>query len=89
MAISNHEIATCCLERGAEAHGLHLGGSYQFSCGLVKMTIAHHGSSLPDGGYDGNPGGFLYDVEDKRAYSAGDTGLFYDRKLLREEKPLM
>jgi len=54
----------------------------------VKMTIAHHGSTLPDGGYGGNPGGFLIDVDEKRIYFAGDTGLFYDMKLLAEEKPI-
>jgi L-ascorbate metabolism protein UlaG (beta-lactamase superfamily) len=52
------------------------------------MTIAHHGSTLPDGGYGGNPGGFLLDVAEKRIYHAGDTGLFYDMKLLGEEKPI-
>jgi len=28
------------------------------------------------------------DVEDKRIYHAGDTGLFYDMKLLGDEKPI-
>lgn len=86
--ISNHEIATYCQEKGVKAHGLHIGGGYQFPFGRVKMTIAHHGSSFPDGAYAGNPGGFLFDVENKRIYFAGDTALFYDMKLLREEKPL-
>jgi L-ascorbate metabolism protein UlaG (beta-lactamase superfamily) len=86
--ISNHEIATYCQEKGVEAHGLHMGGGYQFPFGRVKMTIAHHGSSFPDGAYAGNPGGFLFDAENKRIYFAGDTALFCDMKLLREEKPL-
>jgi L-ascorbate metabolism protein UlaG (beta-lactamase superfamily) len=88
IIISNHEIATYCQESGIEAHGLHIGGGCQFSFGRVKMTIAHHGSSFPDGGYAGNPGGFLFDVEDKRIYSAADTGLFHDMKLLGEEKTI-
>ena len=88
MIISNHEIAVYCEEEGVEAHGLHIGGGYQFSFGRVKMTIAHHGSSFPNGGYAGNPGGFLFDVEDKRIYSAADTGLFYDMRLLGEEKAI-
>ncbi len=46
------------------------------------------GCSLPDGSYGGNPGGFLFDVEAKRIYFAGDTALFYDMKLLGEEKPI-
>jgi L-ascorbate metabolism protein UlaG (beta-lactamase superfamily) len=52
------------------------------------MTIAHHGSSLPDGGYGGNPGRYLFDVEDKRIYFAADSGLFYDMKLLGEERTI-
>jgi L-ascorbate metabolism protein UlaG (beta-lactamase superfamily) len=88
MLISNHEIAAYWQETGIEAHGLHIGGGYQLPFGRVKMTIAHHGSSFPDGGYAGNPGGFLFDVEDKRIYYAADTGLFYDMKLLAEEKAI-
>ncbi|MGB3903598.1 MAG: metal-dependent hydrolase [Anaerolineae bacterium] len=88
MIISNHEIASYSQERGAEAHGLHIGGGYQFPFGRVKMTIAHHGSSFPDGSYGGNPGGFLFDVEGKRIYFAADTGLFYDMKLLGEERAI-
>jgi L-ascorbate metabolism protein UlaG (beta-lactamase superfamily) len=86
--ISNNEIAVHCEEHGVKAHGLHIGGGYEFPFGRVKMTIAHHGSTLPDGGYGGSPGGFLIDVEQKRIYFAGDTGLFYDMKLLGEEKPI-
>jgi len=88
MIISNHEIAVYCQEKEVEAHGLHIGGGYEFPFGRVKMTIAHHGSSFPDGGYAGNPGGFLLDVEDKRIYFAADTGLFYDMKLLGEERTI-
>ncbi len=88
MIISNHEIAVYCQERGVEAHGLHIGGGYQFPFGRVKMTIAHHGSSFPNGDYAGNPGGFLFDVEDRRIYFAADTGLFYDMKLLGEERTM-
>lgn len=86
--ISNDEIACYCGERQAAAHGLHIGGGYEFPFGRVKMTIAHHGSSLPDGSYGGNPGGFLFDVEGTRIYFAGDTALFYEMKLLAEEKPI-
>ena len=77
-----------CEGQGIQAHGLHIGGGYKFPFGLVKMTIAHHGSCLPDGSYGGNPGGFLIDLEEKRIYFAGDTGLFYDMKLLGEEKAI-
>lgn len=61
--ISNHEIATYCQGKGVEAHGLSIGGGYQFPFGRVKMTIAHHGSSFPDRAYAGNPGDALRAVE--------------------------
>ena len=88
MIISSHEIAVHCQEGGVEAHGLHTGGGYQFPLGRVKTTIAHHGSSFPNGSYAGNPGGFLFDVEDRTIYFAADTGLFYDMKLLGEERTI-
>ena len=38
-------------------HQMHIGGGYNFDFGRVKLTIAHHGSGLPDGSYGGNPAG--------------------------------
>jgi len=49
------------------------------------LTIAHHGSALPDGTYGGNPCGFLFYILGKKIYHACDTGLFYDMKLIGEE----
>jgi len=70
--ISNFEIATYCENQGLKAHALHLGGGWEFPFGRVKLTIAHHGSTLPDGSPGGNPAGFLLDIEEKRIYFAGD-----------------
>jgi len=83
--VSNHEIATYAGNQGLTAHGLHIGGGWDFPFGRVKLTIAHHGSSFPDGSYGGNPCGFLLTIEDKNIYHACDTGLFYDMKLIGEE----
>jgi L-ascorbate metabolism protein UlaG (beta-lactamase superfamily) len=84
--ISNFEIHNWLLTQGVEhAHPLHIGGGYSFPFGRVKLTIAHHGSVLPDGSYGGNPAGFLLTLEGKRIYHACDTGLFYDMKLIGEE----
>ena len=68
-----------------EAHGQHIGGGFTHSFGYVKLTIAHHGSKLPDGGDGGNPAGFLIYADDKKLYFACDTGLFYSMKLYGEE----
>ena len=83
--VSNHEIATYAGNQGLTAHGLHIGGGWDFPFGRVKLTIAHHGSSFPDGSYGGNPCGFLLTIEGKNIYHACDTGLFYDMKLIGEE----
>ncbi len=83
--IANHEIATYAEEKGVTAHGMHIGGGGDFTFGRVKLTIAHHGSSFPDGTYGGNPCGFLLRIGGRRIYHACDTGLFYDMKLIGEE----
>jgi L-ascorbate metabolism protein UlaG (beta-lactamase superfamily) len=84
--ISNNEIKEWLAAQGIEkAHPLHIGGGYNFPFGRVKLTIAHHGSALPDGSYGGAPAGFLLYLEGTKIYHAADTGLFYDMKLIGEE----
>jgi L-ascorbate metabolism protein UlaG (beta-lactamase superfamily) len=85
MVISNFEIANWFKGQGLEnVHPQHIGGGFNYPWGRVKLTIAHHGSSLPDGSYGGNPCGFLIQAEGKTIYHACDTGLFYDMKLIGE-----
>jgi L-ascorbate metabolism protein UlaG (beta-lactamase superfamily) len=84
--ISNFEIHNWLVGQGVEkAHPQHIGGGHDYPWGRVKLTIALHGSALPDGSYGGNPVGFLFYVEGKKIYHACDTGLFYDMKLIGEE----
>ena len=86
MVVSNFEIHNWLQAQGVEsAHPMHIGGGRDFPFGRVKLTIAHHGSALPDGSYGGNPAGFLLTLEGKKIYHACDTGLFYDMKLIGEE----
>jgi L-ascorbate metabolism protein UlaG (beta-lactamase superfamily) len=86
LAISNAEICNWLREKGVRTHALHIGGGHKFPFGYVKMTQALHGSSLPDGSYGGNPGGFLLNMDDgSNYYFAGDTGLFGDMCLIGEE----
>ena len=85
LAISNAEICDWLDEKGVRKHALHIGGGHTFPFGYVKMTQALHGSSLPDGSYGGNPGGFLLVMNDEsHYYFAGDTGLFSDMRLIGE-----
>jgi len=85
--ISNSEICDWMENHGLKAHGLHLGGGYNFPFGYLKMTFALHGSALDmDGSNGGNPGGFLLTtINRKKLYFAGDTGLFGDMRLIGEE----
>ena len=86
LVVSNFEIQNWLTNQGVEkSHPLHIGGARAFPWGKVKLTIAQHGSALPDGSYGGNPAGFLLYLEDKKIYHACDTGLFYDMKLIGEE----
>lgn len=85
QVISNFEIANYFTGQGIQAHDLHIGGSKEFPFGRVKLTIAHHGSSFPDGKYGGNPSGFLLTIGKKKIYDSADTALFYDMKLIGEE----
>ena len=84
--ITNFEIANWLDKQGVETHAQHLGGGYHHPFGYLKLTLALHGSALPDGSYGGNPAGFLLTTKDnKKIYIAGDTGLFGDMKLIGEE----
>lgn len=83
--ISNFEICNYVVAQGVTAHAMHIGGAHEFPFGKVKLTIAHHGSSFPDGSYGGSPSGFLLWLEGKVIYFAGDTALTYDMTLYGAE----
>lgn len=88
MIIAPFELGLFCERQGAEkVHTMHIGGSFDFSFGSVKLTPALHGSGFPDAQgmiYTGNPCGFLIGMEKKTIYHAGDTGLSVEMKLIGE-----
>jgi L-ascorbate metabolism protein UlaG (beta-lactamase superfamily) len=84
--ITNFEIANWFEAKGIPTHAQHIGGGYRFPFGYLKLTLALHGSALPDGSDGGNPVGFLLTTPDGiRIYLACDTGLFGDMRLIGEE----
>jgi L-ascorbate metabolism protein UlaG (beta-lactamase superfamily) len=86
MVITNAELSDWLSAQGVKSHGQHLGGGYKHPFGYLKLTLAIHGSGLPDGSYGGNPAGFLLTTNDgKKIYMACDTGLFGDMRLIGEE----
>ncbi len=81
--ISNFEIGNWFIGQGYEnVHQQHIGGGFQHEFGHVKLTIAFHGSALPDGSNGGMPNGFLLTVDGKKVYIAGDTAVFSDMALI-------
>lgn len=87
LVIANYEISEWLKTQGvAKVHGQQHGGGFNHPFGRVKLTLAFHGSMLPDGANGGNPAGFLIYLKDgKKIYHAADTGLFGDMKLIGEE----
>ena len=85
--IANYEITEWLgKQRVSRVHPLNTGGGHSFPFGRLKFTIAHHTSMLPDGSDGGSPCGLLFTLPDgRKIYHAGDTGLFYDMKLIGEE----
>jgi L-ascorbate metabolism protein UlaG (beta-lactamase superfamily) len=84
LVVSNFEIANYFAEKGCTSHPLHIGGGASFPFGHVKLTIAHHGSTGPNGESLGSPAGVVVTIEGKKIYHAGDTGLFLDMQLISE-----
>lgn len=76
--ISTAEICGLAAEAGVNAHAMHLGGTFKFPFGKVRVTPAFHGSGVPGG----HACGFVVDFYDTKVYFAGDTALYSDMQLL-------
>lgn len=82
--IAMPEIAAWAKAQGVEKlHEMNF-GKFTFDWGKVRMVVATHSSSLPDGSYGGNPAGFVLEVDGKQIYFAGDTGLTIEMKVLAD-----
>ena len=84
LVVSNFEIANYFADRGCKTHGMSIGGGHDFPFGRVKLVIAHHGSTGPDGEALGSPAGIVLHIDGKRIYHTGDTGVFLDMQLISE-----
>ncbi len=83
--VANYEIAEYFGAQGAKTHGMNPGGGFNFPFGRVKLTLAHHTSSVNAGLnpiYLGVPCGLLITADGKTVYHAGDTALFLDMQLI-------
>ena len=87
--VGSFEVIQWFQKKGLEkTFAMNLGGSWNAEFGIVTLTIAHHSSSMPDGSYGGEPGGFLIKTAEGSFYYSGDTGLTHDMKLIAAAGPL-
>ena len=84
LVVSNFEIVNYFGSKDCPGYPMHIGGGRTFPFGHVKFTIAHHGSTGPDGESLGNPMGVVLTMSGKKVYHAGDTGVFLDMGLIAE-----
>jgi L-ascorbate metabolism protein UlaG (beta-lactamase superfamily) len=84
LIVSNFEIAAHFESKGCKSHPMHIGGAREFPFGRVKLTMAQHGSTGPNGEALGCPTGIILEIDGRKIYHAGDTGVFLDMKLIAE-----
>ena len=63
---------------------INFGGSAKMENLKISMVPASHTSSFPDGTYGGEPCGYIFRMENKNVYLAGDTGVMADMGLFPE-----
>lgn len=93
IAISKHsgapiiavfELANYCIEKGAKAIGVNIGGQLKFSWGSIRFLPAIHSSSNPDLPYGGLAASLILDIDGTIIYHAGDTSLMSEFSLIGE-----
>lgn len=78
------ELANYCSSQGAKVIATNMGAKLEYDWGTAVLVPASHSSSTPDGKYAGEPGGFIIELCGLIVYHAGDTGLHYDMKMIKE-----
>jgi L-ascorbate metabolism protein UlaG (beta-lactamase superfamily) len=86
MVVGTYEVVSWFNNKGIEkSHPMNHGGHLKFDFGSVKMVNAVHSSAMPDGSYGGNAAGYVFTIQNRSFYYAGDTALHMDMKLIPEE----
>ena len=81
--VSNYEVVSWFQAKGIKnGHPMNHGGKWKFDFGTVKYVSAIHSSTMPDGTFGGNPGGFVVESTQGNFYYAGDTALTMDMQLI-------
>ena len=76
--VATYELAQRVAREGAKSVGMNIGGTVKFEGIEISMVPAFHTCEV------GAPTGFVIRGEGKSVYHAGDTGLFYDMKVIGE-----
>jgi L-ascorbate metabolism protein UlaG (beta-lactamase superfamily) len=86
--IAAYEVAVWLAKQSArKTHPINH-GSTLFDFGRLRYVNAIHSSSLPDGSYGGNPGGFVVETGEGSFYYSGDTALTKDMELIGDSVQL-
>ena len=78
------ELANYCASKGANVNGINLGGWINYDWGKVLAVPAFHSSSTPEGFYAGCACGYIFEIDGKKIYHAGDTCLNSEMKTIGE-----
>jgi L-ascorbate metabolism protein UlaG (beta-lactamase superfamily) len=78
VLVGIHEIAVDAQAEGIAAEGMNIGGTVDVKGVKIHMVVAHHSAEK------GSATGVVVEIDGKRLYHAGDTGLTYDMKLVAE-----
>ncbi|MBK9598456.1 MAG: metal-dependent hydrolase [Flavobacteriales bacterium] len=84
MLVSNAEICSWYEAKGIKhATPMNIGGEADLGSFRVRLTMAQHSSTMPDGASGGDPCGFVIRTGEGNIHHAGDTGLMLDMQLLK------
>jgi len=78
VIVAMHEVAVEAQALGLEAEGMNIGGTVEARGLTVHMVIATHSAEK------GCAAGVVIEMDGKKLYHAGDTGLTYDMKIIGE-----
>ncbi len=86
VVVAIAEIASYIASQGCKnTIAMNIGGTVSLPFGRLKMILAIHSSTLPDGASGGTSAGFLLKLANgKTLYFACDTALYSDMALLRK-----
>jgi L-ascorbate metabolism protein UlaG (beta-lactamase superfamily) len=78
VIVAMHEVAVEAQALGIEAEGMNIGGTVEARGVTIHMVAATHSAEK------GTAAGVVIEMDGKKLYHAGDTGLTYDMKIIGE-----